>query len=1211
MSPEILAESSTRYARETTRAEWFWRIVAIGLIGTLLAMPFGAVADEPTPGTMINFDIPQQRADLALTQFAEQANLTLLFPFDGVRDRTANALTGEYTLDEAIEVLLAGTGLTPTFKNALVLDIAIDSDPTLDEDSMNTKKRAGVVAVLAGVLAGGVNAQEPTVTEAEIQTSVVTGTVTDARTGANLKGAKVTIKETSQWTSTGDLGRFRFSSVPEGEYTLRVSFLGYAEQSAVIAVQDGLQISETFALRGGSEIEEIVVFGTRSARALALNQERTAENAQIVISNDLLGNFTGTTISEALRRAPGIAFEQDFDTGDGTNIVVRGLAPDLNVVTFNGIELPESSGEGRSASLNNILTDSVEKVTVNTTLLPNQDSAGIGGLVEIETKSALDRPRRFAQFAIDGRQREDDFADDFLASAQLSGIFGEEEDIGLGMSLQYRDREIKSITGGVTSLSFGAYLPNDVNGDAVFRQADEVLPLSRFPFSDAPGARAVYPNNLLSNDTTTATETISLGLNGAWNIGSHTSLRLDYQLLDETRDSVFSLYSLLSNSGYRERPVVEVGGESRRALGGTSFRPLILLNNSISNDETQTTNILSFRGESVVDRWELSYDAAYTTGESETPERFGFNNFVFFAGWDASFVDPSRIDPTEGIVLSPFPAITPEDETIPLPVFTDEGLALINDPALYPFGSGALSESEGENDRISGSLSAKYNFDHEVLKYVEIGVDIEESEFFSRMSQSSVGATSFTARYPDFGLSLDREVLSEVGVNTGLFTLSTDSVRSLYNNLDGFAGQGLLVVNPIEAVERDIGVKSTETEIAPFMQARVDVGNWELIGGVRYSSYDIEADDLNSPGIIDVTGFRDIQFAESSTVRATRSATQNEWLPRLLINFRPKENWVFRGGYFKSIARPQLSQISDSRIFTLDLRDRFGPARDLPRLQIREGNPDLKPAETDNFDVSAEFYEDNVGAIKLSAFYKRIINLTELNSEEGLEVLDGLTLPDFTGVSLEFDAGGFDLSDSGIRSAAEQGLLVVDRRQPFNNDSEATIWGMSASIERQFTFLPGNWDGLGVYANYTYTDSEKDQPFSLRNRTTNEDETFVINGVRFDGQPEDSGTIALTYNKFDIDTALIYSFQDRRQTRFEVNGLSSYEEAYESLDFRFSYLLDDWGSGQYLITFEAVDLLRDADEATLLRGEGENNIYYTNRSFLGGREFRLRLTATF
>lgn len=50
-------------------------------------------------------------------------------------------------------------------------------------------------------------------------------------------------------------------------------------------------------------------------------------------------------------------------------------------------------------SLGNIQTESIEKVTISKTLLPNQDSAGSGGLVEIETKSPLDRKRRFASVA--------------------------------------------------------------------------------------------------------------------------------------------------------------------------------------------------------------------------------------------------------------------------------------------------------------------------------------------------------------------------------------------------------------------------------------------------------------------------------------------------------------------------------------------------------------------------------------------------------------------------------------------------------------------------------------------------------------------------------------------------------------------------------------------------------------------------------------------
>lgn len=88
------------------------------------------MADDADTNTRVHFDIPRQRADLALTKFAEQADLTLVFPYDQVREKMANQVVGEYALEEAIALLLADTGLAPTFKNQLVLNIAIDEEAT-------------------------------------------------------------------------------------------------------------------------------------------------------------------------------------------------------------------------------------------------------------------------------------------------------------------------------------------------------------------------------------------------------------------------------------------------------------------------------------------------------------------------------------------------------------------------------------------------------------------------------------------------------------------------------------------------------------------------------------------------------------------------------------------------------------------------------------------------------------------------------------------------------------------------------------------------------------------------------------------------------------------------------------------------------------------------------------------------------------------------
>jgi len=133
-----------------------------------------AATDDTLP-----FNIPQQRADLALTLFAEQANLTLVFPFDQVKDKTANRLVGHYPVDTAVTILLQDTGLTPTFSNQLVLNIAIESKGKR-MNITNSSKRKTLLATLVGLFAasgGQAVAQGEAATEqSKIDEIIVTAT---------------------------------------------------------------------------------------------------------------------------------------------------------------------------------------------------------------------------------------------------------------------------------------------------------------------------------------------------------------------------------------------------------------------------------------------------------------------------------------------------------------------------------------------------------------------------------------------------------------------------------------------------------------------------------------------------------------------------------------------------------------------------------------------------------------------------------------------------------------------------------------------------------------------------------------------------------------------------------------------------------------------------------------------------------------------------
>ena len=184
----------------------------------------------------VELNIEPQALSASLREVADSFDLTIAFYSESTDGLEGPALDGEYTSKAALDTLLADTDLEYTFINdssVAVRPVASAMDQGGDRDSKNLIPTLGLTAQ---------NQTTPTATETssrsdERGTSIVTGKVTDARTGANLKGAKVTVEETGQWTSTNDLGEFRFVNVPTGLATLTVSYLGFAHQSVVVGVR--------------------------------------------------------------------------------------------------------------------------------------------------------------------------------------------------------------------------------------------------------------------------------------------------------------------------------------------------------------------------------------------------------------------------------------------------------------------------------------------------------------------------------------------------------------------------------------------------------------------------------------------------------------------------------------------------------------------------------------------------------------------------------------------------------------------------------------------------------------------------------------------------------------------------------------------------------------------------------------------------------------
>lgn len=216
---------------------------------------------------------------------------------------------------------------------------------------------------------------------------LVSGTVKDA-TGMTLPGAVLKLDRFNRYTVSDNNGYFEFLNVPAGSYRVEVEYLGYEPAVLEATVTAGGNAVVDFVLQeGAQEIGAVVVMGDQArGQVKALNQQKTNVNVSNVISADQIGRFPDSNIGDALKRVPGIAMQND--QGEARNIVVRGLASELNSVTLNGNRIPSAEGDNRKVQMDVIPSDMIQTIEVNKTLTPDMDADAIGGSVDLVTRAA-------------------------------------------------------------------------------------------------------------------------------------------------------------------------------------------------------------------------------------------------------------------------------------------------------------------------------------------------------------------------------------------------------------------------------------------------------------------------------------------------------------------------------------------------------------------------------------------------------------------------------------------------------------------------------------------------------------------------------------------------------------------------------------------------------------------------------------------------------
>ena len=270
----------------------------------------------------------------------------------------------------------------------------------------------------------------------------VAGRVVDPATGNALPGATVTAS--GRTAVADDDGVFLLRDLPAGPVELTFRYVGYPRATRAAVSSDAPTVVEfrldaPIADPAGNDI---VVTGQRAADRRALQAKRTSNFIQDTLNANDVGKLPDQNVAEAVRRLPGISVAND--QGEGRYVIIRGANPNLANVTINGQTAPAPEPEGRQVKLDDIPSSLIGSVTVIKSLTPDRDANAIAGQVDIDTLTAFDRTKAFANARLVNGYNNLNSRSPYEGDITAGSRFGADKTFGVVLSANYSRRPIES-----------------------------------------------------------------------------------------------------------------------------------------------------------------------------------------------------------------------------------------------------------------------------------------------------------------------------------------------------------------------------------------------------------------------------------------------------------------------------------------------------------------------------------------------------------------------------------------------------------------------------------------------------------------------------------------------------------------------------------------------------------------------------------------------
>ena len=215
----------------------------------------------------------------------------------------------------------------------------------------------------------------------------IQGVITDSLTSQPLVGANVYLIGTAFGAAANIEGQYRIASIPDGNYVLKISYIGYQTKELDVNVSKGSKVAiDAQLLPAVVEGAEVVITAQRKGQVSAINQQLNSNTIVNVVSEEKIQELPDANAAESIGRLPGVSVTRSG--GEANKIILRGMGDQYTNVTIDGVRIPSTDALDRGVDLSTISQTSLAGIEVYKALTPDKDGDAIAGSVNLVTKKA-------------------------------------------------------------------------------------------------------------------------------------------------------------------------------------------------------------------------------------------------------------------------------------------------------------------------------------------------------------------------------------------------------------------------------------------------------------------------------------------------------------------------------------------------------------------------------------------------------------------------------------------------------------------------------------------------------------------------------------------------------------------------------------------------------------------------------------------------------